>query len=325
MALKRILRGRMRDAALIEFDGVTKRFGKRTAVDALSFAVPEGSVVGLLGPNGAGKTTAIRVLLGLARATAGSASILGAAPGTRAFSAALREVGTLVEGPALYANASGRDNLRIQAAAIGLSDGHERIDEALALVGLAGRAGDAAKTYSLGMKQRLGLALALLARPRVVVLDEPTNGLDPAGIQEMRELIRSLPARGTTVLVSSHLLGEVQLMCDRVAIIHHGKLVADGTLDQVLAGAGGGARFEIVVAPQELEHARAALAAAGLAAAPAAGGAARLVVPADGRSGADVNRLLVEAGIYADELRRGAASLEDVFLEITGGATGDAS
>jgi ABC-2 type transport system ATP-binding protein len=323
MAAKRILHRRM-NGALIAFDGVTKRFGRRVAVDALSFEVPEGSVVGLLGPNGAGKTTAIRVLLGLARASAGRASILGATPGTRAFSAALREVGTLVEGPALYANASGRDNLRIQAGALGLTDARSRIDEALALVGLSGRAGDAAKTNSLGMKQRLGLALALLARPRVVVLDEPTNGLDPAGIQEMRELIRSLPTRGTTVLVSSHLLGEVQLMCDRVVIIHHGKLVADGTLDEVLAGAGGGARFEIAVAPGELERARGALVAAGLGAV-SAGGATRLVVPADGRSGAEVNRLLVEAGIYAEELRRGALSLEDVFLELTGGVTGDAS
>jgi len=311
--------------ALIAFDAVTKRFGKRTAVESLSFEVPEGSVVGLLGPNGAGKTTAIRVLLGLARPTAGRASILGATAGTRAFSKALRQVGTLVEGPALYANASGRDNLRIQAAALGIADGRSRIDEALALVGLAGRAGDAAKTYSLGMKQRLGLALALLAGPRVVVLDEPTNGLDPAGIQEMRELIRSLPARGTTVLVSSHLLGEVQLMCDRVAIIHQGRLVADGTLGEVLAGAGGGARFEVAVAPAEAERARGALVAAGLAAEPASGGPGRIVVPADGRSGADINRLLVEAGVYAEELRRSAVSLEDVFLEITGGETGDAS
>lgn len=310
--------------ALIAFEAVTKRFGKRTAIDALSFEVPEGSVVGLLGPNGAGKTTAIRVVLGLARPTSGRASILGALPGTRAFSVALRQVGTLVEGPALYANASGRDNLRIQAATLGIADERIRIDEALALVGLSGRADDAAKNYSLGMKQRLGLALALLAGPRVVVLDEPTNGLDPAGIQEMRELIRSLPQRGTTVLVSSHLLGEVQLMCDRVAIIHQGKLVADGTLVEVLAGARGGATFEVTVPPAESQRARSALAAAGLAAEVAAGATGRLVVPADGRSGADINRLLVEAGIYADELRRAAVSLEDVFLEITGGETGDA-
>jgi ABC-2 type transport system ATP-binding protein len=311
-------------AALIAFDGVTKRFGKRIAVDSLSFDVPEGSVVGLLGPNGAGKTTAIRVLLGLARPTAGQASILGALPGTRAFSDALRQVGTLVEGPALYANASGRDNLRIQAASLGIPETSGRIDEALALVGLASRARDTAKTYSLGMKQRLGLAIALLARPRVVVLDEPTNGLDPAGIQEIRELIRSLPERGTTVLVSSHLLGEVQLMCDRVAIIHHGKLMADGTLADVLAAAGSAGRFEVAVAPAEVERARSALAAAGFAADAADGAAARILVSADGRTGADINRLLVDAGIYAEELRRGAVSLEDVFLEITGGHTGDA-
>jgi ABC-2 type transport system ATP-binding protein len=308
---------------LISFDRVTKRFGARTAVDSLSFDVPEGSVVGLLGPNGAGKTTAIRVLLGLARATSGTTTILGARPGTPGFPAAMTRVGALVEGPALYANASGRQNLEIQAAALRLSDAHKRIDDALALVGLAGRAGDAAKDYSLGMKQRLGLAIALLSGPKLVVLDEPTNGLDPAGILEIRELIRSLPERGTTVLVSSHLLGEVQLMCDRVAIIHQSKLVADGTLDEVLARAVGGARYEIQVAPALGRTAADALAAAGLVPGPAAPDG-RIVVPADDRSGADINRLLVAAGVYADELRRAAVSLEDVFLEMTGGETGDA-
>jgi ABC-2 type transport system ATP-binding protein len=294
------------------------------AVEELSFDVPAGAVVGLLGPNGAGKTTTIRMLLGLARPTSGSASLLGALPGTREFVAALRQVGTLVEGPALYANASGRENLEIQAATVGIRGGRTRIDEVLSLVGLAGRAADPAKDYSLGMKQRLGLAIALLAQPRIVVLDEPTNGLDPAGITEMRNLIRSLPDRGTTVLVSSHLLGEVQLMCDRVAIIHQGRLVADGSLAEVLDGAGRGARYEVVVAPAELDRARTALAAAGLQPA-ASGDGDRILVPADGRTGAEINRLLVAAGIYADELRRGSVSLEDVFLEITGGETGDAS
>jgi ABC-type multidrug transport system ATPase subunit len=308
-------------AALAAFESVTKRFGERAAVDALSFEVPEGAVVGLLGPNGAGKTTAIRVLLGLARPTTGSAHVLGARPGTAEFSAALRQVGTLVEGPSLYANASGRQNLEIQAASLGFRDADKAIDDALTLVGLAGRAGDKTKDYSLGMKQRLGLAIALLQSPRLVVLDEPTNGLDPAGIQEMRRLIKSLPERGTTVLVSSHLLGEVQLMCDRVTIIHQGRMVADGSLGEVLAEAGGGARFEIVVAPGDATRARDVLAAAGVAS--EASTSARLTVAGDARSGADLNRLLVEAGIYAEELRRGDASLEDVFLEITGGETGD--
>jgi ABC-2 type transport system ATP-binding protein len=311
-------------AALIAFDRVTKRFGRRTAVDSLSFEVPEGAVVGLLGPNGAGKTTAIRVLLGLARATSGEASILGARPHTHAFSGALRQVGALVEGPALYANASGRQNLEIQAATLGITDARARIDDALTLVGLAGRGGDAAKNYSLGMKQRLGLALALLSRPKVVVLDEPTNGLDPAGIHEIRRLIRSLPERGTTVLVSSHLLGEVQLMCDRVVIIHQGKLVADGTLDEVLAGASGGARFEVRVTAAEVQQAHAALTQAGFQP-QRDGDEGRILVVADGHSGAQINRLLVEAGVYAEELRRATISLEQVFLEITGGETGDAS
>jgi ABC-2 type transport system ATP-binding protein len=310
--------------ALISCEGLTKRFGARTAVDQLSFQVPEGAVVGLLGPNGAGKTTTIRLLLGLARPTSGSVAVLGARPGSRQFVNALRQVGTLVEGPALYANTSGRQNLEIQAATLGITGARTRIDEMLALVGLLGRGNDAVKNYSLGMKQRLGLAIALLAQPRIVVLDEPTNGLDPAGITEIRRLIRSLPERGTTVLVSSHLLAEVQLMCERVAIIHQGRLVADGTLEAVLSGAGRGTRYEVVVEPGELDGARAALAAAGLAPAPG-GEAGRLLVPADGRTGAEINRLLVGAGIYAGELRRASASLEDVFLEITGGETGDAS
>jgi ABC-2 type transport system ATP-binding protein len=309
-------------AALAAFEAVTKRFGTRAAVDALSFEVPEGAVVGLLGPNGAGKTTAIRVLLGLARPNEGSVHVLGARPWTPAFTPAMRQVGTLVEGPALYGNASGRQNLEIQAAAIGFDEGPGRLEEVLGIVGLAGRASEKTKNYSLGMKQRLGLAIALLSRPRLVVLDEPTNGLDPAGIQEIRRLIKSLPQHGTTVLVSSHLLGEVQLMCDRVTIIHQGRMVADGTLDEVLAGAEATARFEIVVAPDEVARARDALTAAGVPA--EARGPGRLTVPANARPGAELNRLLAEAGIYAEELRRGSASLEDVFLEITGGESGDA-
>jgi ABC-2 type transport system ATP-binding protein len=309
-------------AALAAFEAVTKRFGERAAVDDLTFEVPEGAVVGLLGPNGAGKTTAIRVLLGLAYPTTGAVHVLGARPRTSAFSSALRQVGTLVEGPSLYLNASGRENLEIQAAALGFANPGAAIDDALELVGLAGRAGDKAKNYSLGMKQRLGLAIALLTRPRLVVLDEPTNGLDPAGIQEIRRLIKALPERGTTVLVSSHLLGEVQLMCDRVTIIHQGRMVADGSLDEVLAGAAGGARFEIVVAPAERARARDVLTAAGVAA--DAGEDGHLRVPAAARSGSELNRLLADAGIYAEELRKGSATLEDVFMEITGGETGDA-
>jgi len=208
---------------LAELDGLVKRYGDATVVDCLRLTVPEGAVFGLLGPNGAGKTTSIKVLLGLARASAGHVELLGEVPGSPGFPAALRQVGSLIEGPALFARASARDNLRIEAAARRLAAPDARIDEMLELVGLAHRADSPAGSFSLGMRQRLGLAIALLASPRLVVLDEPTNGLDPAGIVEIRELIRELPARGTTVLVSSHLLAEVQLMCDRAAILHHGR------------------------------------------------------------------------------------------------------
>jgi ABC-2 type transport system ATP-binding protein len=274
-------------------------------------------VTGLLGPNGAGKTTAIRVLLGLARATSGWTEILGARPESPGFAPALRATGSLIEGPALYGNATGRQNLEIQAAALGMPDAEARPrhDEVLELVGLADRAGDRAKSYSLGMKQRLGLAVALLGRPRVVVLDEPTNGLDPAGIVEIRALIMRLPEAGTTVLVSSHLLAEVQLMCDRLVILHRGRTIAAGTMAEVLARGAGTARVDVTVEPGQAEPARRALAGAGLPTELLGDG--RLAVAAEGRPGSEINRVLVGAGIYADELRRAEARLEDVFLALT--------
>ena len=223
---------------LATFDGLVKRYGDTTAVDGLSLEVPEGTVCGLLGPNGSGKTTAIRVLLGLAKATAGSTTLLGEHPGSKGFSAAVRKVGTLIEGPAIYARATPRENMQVEASARQLRDPGKQIDELLALVDLTARADTKTGAFSLGMKQRLGIALALLGGPRLVVLDEPTNGLDPAGIVEIRELIKRLPARGTTVLVCSHLLAEVELMCDRATIIRRGRLVAEGTIAELLASYG---------------------------------------------------------------------------------------
>ncbi len=307
-------------AALVSFDGLVKRFGDIAAVDGLSFQVPEGSVVGLLGPNGAGKTTAIRCLLGLAEPTAGDTSLLGARPGSEAFPPAIRGTGTLIEGPALYSRASGRQNLEIEAAALGIHPSREEIDALLALVGLSDRADSGAGEYSLGMKQRLGLAVALIGRPRLAVLDEPTNGLDPAGIVEIRKLINRLPEFGTTVLVSSHLLAEVQLMCDRAAILNRGRLVAEGSISELLAQGGASNGFVVEVAPHLAQNAHYILHHAGIRVGSISGG--RLTVTGPIADGAQISRPLAEGGVHVSELRRLERTLEDVFLSLTGEGAG---
>lgn len=306
---------------LVEIDSLSKHFGSIKALDGLSLTVPEGSVCGLLGPNGSGKTTAIRVLLGLSRPTAGSVSLLGQTPRTRGFSAAIHQTGSLIEGPALYGRATARQNMRIQARARGLTDDEARIGELLDLVGLAGRAHGKARTYSLGMKQRLGLAISLIGKPRLAILDEPTNGLDPSGIVEIRKLIRELPSRGVTVLVSSHLLAEVQLMCDRVTIINRGKLITDGTMEEVLAASGGGGGYRVRIDPGRTAEGLAALAADGLDA--TSGEPGTLLVNGTG-DGARIARLLAGNGIYPSELVPARIDLEQVFLSLTGGESGDA-
>jgi len=307
---------------LVELDGLSKHFGAIKALNDLSLTVPEGTVCGLLGPNGSGKTTAIKVLLGLSRPTAGSARLLGRTAADGGFRSAIHQTGSLIEGPALYGRATARQNMRIQARARGLDDGEARITELLDLVGLTERADSKARTFSLGMKQRLGLALALIGDPRLVILDEPTNGLDPSGIVEIRELIKDLPQRGVTVLVSSHLLAEVQLMCDRVTIINRGKLIVDGTLDEVLAATGAADGHLVKVDPAESDAAVAALSAAGFAASSSQPGA---IAVDGGRAGADITRALAGQGIYLSELRGSGADLESVFLTLTEGESGDAS
>ena len=285
-------------------EGLTKRYGRRTVVDDLSLRVRRGEVFGFLGPNGAGKTTTLRMLVGLVRPTAGSASVLG-----RPVGAPPVGVGSLIEGPGFYPYLSGRDNLRVLAGYAGVPAA--RIGAVLEQVDLAGRARDRFGTYSLGMKQRLGVAAALLTDPELVVLDEPTNGLDPAGITEMRALLRRLAADGRTVLLSSHLLGEVEQICDRVAVVDGGRLVAEGAVAE-LVGLG---RLVVEAAPVE----SAAAVARGLL------GADRVeVVGAELhlRAGPDdtarVNRELVAAGIDVTGLRRAARTLEEVFLQLTG-------
>jgi len=304
----------MPNTHLATFDGLVKRYGDTTAVEGLSLSVPEGTVCGLLGPNGAGKTTAIRVLLGLATPTAGSTTLLGERPGSPGFAAAVRQVGTLIEGPAIYARATPRQNMQIEASARGLKGAGRQIDELLALVGLADRADTRSGAFSLGMKQRLGLAISLLGGPRLVVLDEPTNGLDPAGIVEIRELIKLLPGRGTTVLVCSHLLAEVELMCDRATIIRRGRLIAEGTIAELLADYGTSG-FTTRVQLVDAERAEHVLVSSGLLAAQLGDG--RLSVTGPVTSGEQISRPLAEAGIYVSELHNASSHLEQVFLSLT--------
>jgi len=296
------------------FESTTKRYGARTVVDGLSFEVAEGSVTGLLGPNGAGKTTAIRMLLGIASVSAGSCALFGATPGSPGFRAAVRQTGSLIESPSIYGNASALANLKIWAVSRGLSPRDPRIGRVLERVGLAGRGDSKAKDFSLGMRQRLGIGMAILHEPKLVILDEPTNGLDPAGTVEIRELIRSLPSQGTTVLVSSHVLGEVQKTVDHVVIIAAGRLRASGAMDEMLHQASAAA-FEVGLPPDAMTRGREVLEARGLAV--EANGDGRLTVTGE-THGAVLSRALAEAGVFPEELHRREESLEEMFLAITG-------
>src|SRR3954452_24049470 len=210
---------------VVQTHELTKRYGDRLAADRVSLTVRRGEVYGFLGPNGAGKTTTLRMVLGLIRPTSGSAVVLGEPAGT---TAAIARVGALVEGPGFYPYLSGRDNLRVMARYRGIAD--RAVDDVLDRVDLGARGRDRYSRYSLGMKQRLGVAAALLGEPDLLVLDEPTNGLDPAGMADMRALLVDVAAGGQTVLLSSHLLAEVQEICDRVGIISGGRLLAEGTV-----------------------------------------------------------------------------------------------
>src|SRR3954465_2515014 len=226
---------------VIETSGLTKRFGERVAVDDVDLRVPPGSAFGYLGPNGPGKTSLIRMLLWLSRATAGTMRLLGRpVPAERA--AALARVGAIVEEPRFHRHLSGRQNLAVIAAARG-DRAHTRIDGALTRVGLGERSDDRVGKYSLGMRQRLGLPRRLAPHPQRLILDEPTNGLDPAGINEFRTMIRGFVAEGRTVLLSSHLLAEVEKICDAAAIVDRGRVVLQGTIDEITAGSSLESRF----------------------------------------------------------------------------------
>ncbi|NYD79751.1 ABC transporter ATP-binding protein [Arthrobacter cupressi] len=307
----------------IESEGLSKRFGHRSAVDSVNLAVPRGSVYGFLGPNGSGKTTTIRLLLGLAAPTSGGIRVLGR-PIPAGLSAVLPEVGALVEGPAFYPFLSGAANLRRLDAA----DRHAprstraaRIDEALELVGLSHAAGKKVRAYSLGMKQRLGIANALLRPRELLVLDEPTNGLDPQGTREVRSLVRSLAAGGTTVFVSSHLLAEVEQMCTHVGVMSVGKLVAQGTLRELRAA--GTAR--IMLRTPDVAAAARVLSGLGLHPEPAGvlpgadhGGLLSTSPPGHTVAPEDIVAALVAAGVRVQGFSVEDASLEERFVSLTG-------
>jgi ABC-type multidrug transport system ATPase subunit len=300
----------MNATPLVETRDLTKRYGRQiTAVDRLNLAVRRGEVYGFLGPNGAGKTTTLRMLLGLIEPTSGAARVLGQEPGSPA---SLTGVGALVESPAFYPYLSGYDNLKVVSRYAGVP--RRRIREVLETVELSGRAKDKFKKYSLGMKQRLGVAAALLKDPELLILDEPTNGLDPKGMADMRALVRELGSGERTVLLSSHLLGEVEQICDRVGVIHKGILVAEGTIAE-LRGEGG-----LLVRAEPFEEARQiAERLEGVEGVRVVDGMLRLAT--DPGSAAEINAKLVSAGLRVSELRPAEQSLEEVFLELTGGET----
>jgi ABC-2 type transport system ATP-binding protein len=303
------------DALAIQTRGLTKNFGARAAIDGIDLDVPRQCAFGFLGPNGAGKTTMIRTLLGLTQASAGSMSLLGLpVPAERGV--ALQRVGAIVEEPRFHMHLSGRENLRVVAAARS-PEARTLIEPALARVGLADRAGERVKGYSMGMRQRLGVARCLLADPLLLILDEPTNGLDPAGIQEFREMIRSMVEQeGRTVFISSHLLDEVERTCDAAAIVDRGKVVVQGPMAELASG--GEPRHELILGVDDVERALTTLEVSQLVReAHRSDEGLRVTLTGGHETAAALNAALVGAGIGVLRLEPVRQSLEQRFLEIT--------
>jgi ABC-type multidrug transport system ATPase subunit len=301
--------------SIIQTSGLSRRFGSLTAVDSLNLEVPRGSVYGFLGPNGAGKTTTIRLLLGLIRPNTGEVQLFGESLRRRRL-ALLGRVGALVESPSLYPNLTGRENLEVTRRLVG--GNKEQIAHALNLVRLEDAADRRVSGYSNGMRQRLGLALALLSWPELLILDEPTNGLDPAGIQEMRELIVQLPSEyGVTVFLSSHLLAEVEQVATHIGIIQEGRLRFQGTQEDLHAQM----EEHIVLGVDQPEKAGAVLKQSGWTA--RRNGGHRLTVAANGRSDAAMlNAQLVREGLNVYHLSLEQPTLEDIFMALTNRAEG---
>jgi ABC-2 type transport system ATP-binding protein len=295
----------MAEAPPVEARALTKRYGSTTAVADLSFAIPGGQITGFLGPNGAGKSTTLRMLLGLVHPTAGEALVRGVRYAALADPA--REVGAVLEADSFHPGRSGRNHLRVLATAAGLPSA--RVDEVLAEVELTGAARRHVDTYSLGMRQRLSVAAALLGSPLLLVLDEPANGLDPEGIRWLRNFLRTFAGGGGTVLISSHVLAEVAQLADEVVIIHHGRLIAHEPLEALTARSAGAT----LVRSPEAARLRERLAAAGLEAGDAGDGSLRVAAAPE-----RVGEVAAAGGVVLHELRGEGASLEEVFLELTG-------
>ena len=293
---------------MIAVEGLTKRYGKTLAVDDLSFAVERGQVTGFLGPNGAGKTTTLRILLDLVRATSGTTLIDGKR--YRDLDDPAKRVGSVLEATNFHPGRKGRNHLRVLARPQGIPD--SRVDELLELVDLTEAAKKRVKTYSLGMRQRLTIAGALLGDPDVLILDEPANGLDPEGIRWLRGFLRGLAERGRTVLVSSHVLSEMAQLADRVVIIHRGRLISHTSLGEILARAEGG----VHVRSPQAEQFRTALSASGIESAETSPGTLAIKDTPIER----VGELAAQNQIVLHELSPESASLEEVFLELTGDA-----
>jgi ABC-type multidrug transport system ATPase subunit len=291
--------------------GLSKRYGSGVlAVDQLDLNVMRGEVYGFLGPNGAGKTTTLRMLLGLIAPTSGEANVVGHRPGEPG---GLERIGALVENPAFYPYLSGRDNLNVVAHFCGVP--LSKVDRALEQVDLLARGKDKYGTYSLGMKQRLGVAAALVKDPELLILDEPTNGLDPQGMVDMRDLIRQLGQGERTVLLSSHLLNEVEQICDRVGVIQHGRMIAEGTVDELRGGT------ELLVRATPADRARSIVEElVGPGEVREKDGA--LLLKVGNERAAEINRGLVTAGVDVTELRLSEQTLEEVFLQLTGEEAG---
>jgi ABC-2 type transport system ATP-binding protein len=296
---------------VIETRALTKKFGDRAAVDGVDLLVPAGVAFGFLGPNGAGKTTMIRTLVGLTRPSSGEISLLGL-PQPAKRREALARVGAIVEEPRFHGHLTGRENLKIVAAARDRS-AEARIPESLQRVGLGQRADDRVKDYSLGMRQRLGIARCLIADPALLILDEPMNGLDPAGILEMRHLIRDFVNEGRTVFLSSHLLDEVEKTCDQVAIIDQGRVVVQGAVADIAATGDP----TVLLAVDDAEAARRVLSADLRITHVEVEGTELRVTLSDGLGAAELNRALVTAGVAVSRLEPARASLEEKFLAVT--------
>jgi ABC-2 type transport system ATP-binding protein len=289
----------------IVVDGLHKTYGRTVALDGLSFVVPAGQVTGLLGPNGAGKTTTFRSLLGLTRPNAGSMRVLGLAVETD-LATIVRRLGAIVEEPGLIKGLNGRDNLKVAARTLG--KGLDQVDELLEFAGLGGEAGRRIDGYSKGMRQRLALAIALLGDPELLILDEPLDGLDPAGQSQIKANLKRLAAEGRTVVVSSHNLSDVEAMADGVVLINHGKLIKSGRLTDLLGSYRDGYSVEI----EDPEQGAVVLTAAGMESAVDQG---RVVVRSD--DGAAICRTLAAAGHFPSVLMPRAGRLEDLFLALT--------